>query len=147
MATYRPDPHRYDGDHFRRCGSSGLQLPLISLGTWQNFGGVNVFEDGRAVIRRAFDRGVTHIDCANMYGPPNGSAEHNIGRILAEDFRTHRDELLISSKAGFGARTVEQLDDSLGALDNLDFSAEELAEIDDLAQDGGIDLWRATSAL
>ena len=71
------------------------------MGTWQNFGGTDVFETGRAVLRRAFDRGVTHFDCANMYGPPNGSAEENLGRILRDDFRSHRDELVISSKAGY----------------------------------------------
>jgi L-glyceraldehyde 3-phosphate reductase len=71
------------------------------VGTWQNFGSIDVFETGRAVLRRAFDRGVTHFDCANMYGPPNGSAEENLGRILRDDFRGHRDELVISSKAGY----------------------------------------------
>lgn len=100
-ASHRVSPDRYDGGHYRRCGASGLHLPLISLGTWQNFGGTSVFEDGRAVIRRAFDRGVTHVDCANMYGPPNGSAEYNLGKILREDFAAHRDELIISSKAGY----------------------------------------------
>lgn len=99
--NYCPDPHRYDQNRFRRCGNSGLRLPLISLGLWQNFGGVNAFEDGRAVLRHAFDRGVTHFDCANMYGPPNGSAEVNLGAIIRADFRTHRDELIISSKAGY----------------------------------------------
>ncbi|MUL74959.1 aldo/keto reductase [Mycolicibacterium sp. CBMA 226] len=95
------DDARYRQGHFRRCGTSGLQLPLVSLGTWQNFGGSNVFEDGRAILRRAFDRGVTHFDCANMYGPPNGSAEENLGKVLAADFGGYRDELLISSKAGY----------------------------------------------
>ncbi len=74
---------------------------MISLGLWQNFGGVNAFEDGRTVLRHAFDRGVTHFDCANMYGPPNGSAEANLGRIIRADLRAHRDELIISSKAGY----------------------------------------------
>jgi L-glyceraldehyde 3-phosphate reductase len=99
--TYVPDPKRYDGAPFRRCGRSGIVLPPVSLGLWQNFGGVDVFETGRAVIRRAFDRGVTHIDLANNYGPPYGSAEENFGEILRKDFRDHRDELLISSKAGW----------------------------------------------
>src|SRR5215813_4530897 len=98
---YIPDDKRYDGSEFRRCGQSGLLLPPISLGTWQNFGGVNVFETCRAVLRRAFDRGVTHFDSANMYGPPYGSAEENLGAILRKDFRGHRDELLISTKAGY----------------------------------------------
>ncbi|WP_121115984.1 L-glyceraldehyde 3-phosphate reductase [Croceibacterium ferulae] len=99
---YQPDPARYDGQMpYRRCGRSGLDLPAISLGLWQNFGGADVFETGRAVLRRAFDRGVTHFDLANNYGPPFGSAEENFGRIMAADFRDHRDELIISSKAGW----------------------------------------------
>lgn len=98
---YVPNESRYEVGGFRRCGRSGLMLPSISLGTWQNFGGVNVFETNRAVVRRAFDRGVTHFDLANMYGPPYGSAEENVGRILREDFRGLRDELVISTKAGY----------------------------------------------
>lgn len=99
--TYTPNERRYEDVPFRRCGRSGLVLPPISLGTWQNFGGVNVYENCRAVLRRAFDRGVTHFDLANMYGPPNGSAEENVGRILRDDFRSLRDELVISTKAGY----------------------------------------------
>jgi len=99
--SYVPDAKRYDGTPFRRVGRSGIVLPPISLGLWQNFGGVNVFETGRAVIRRAFDRGVTHFDLANNYGPPYGSAEENFGEILRKDFRNHRNELLISTKAGW----------------------------------------------
>src|SRR5215813_12115826 len=99
--TYQPDPKRYEQAEFRRCGRSGIVLPPISLGTWQNFGGVDVFETGRAIIRRAFDRGVTHFDLANMYGPPYGSAEENFGRVLKLDFHGLRDELIISSKAGY----------------------------------------------
>src|ERR1700678_4243066 len=99
--TYIPDEKRYDGALFNRCGRSGIVLPPVSLGLWQNFGGVNVFETGRAVIRRAFDRGVTHFDLANNYGPPYGSAEENFGEILRKDFRSHRNELLISTKAGW----------------------------------------------
>ena len=99
--SYLPDVKRYDGAVFRRCGRSGIVLPPISLGLWQNFGGSDVFETGRAVIRRAFDRGVTHFDLANNYGPPYGSAEENFGHILRKDFRDHRNELLISSKAGW----------------------------------------------
>jgi L-glyceraldehyde 3-phosphate reductase len=98
---YVPDGKRYDGTHFRRSGQSGIALPPISLGLWQNFGGVNVFETGRAVVRRAFDRGVTHFDLANNYGPPYGAAEENFGEILRKDFRSHRNELLISTKAGW----------------------------------------------
>lgn len=102
MTTFAPNPKRYESAHFRRCGKSGLVLPAISLGFWQNFGGVNVFEDCRAVVRHAFDRGVTHFDLANMYGPPNGSAEENLGAILKKDFGGRlRDELLISTKAGY----------------------------------------------
>jgi L-glyceraldehyde 3-phosphate reductase len=99
--SYIPNAKRYDGALFRRCGRSGIVLPPISLGLWQNFGDVNVFETGRAVIRRAFDRGVTHFDLANNYGPPYGSAEENFGEILRKDFRSHRNELLISTKAGW----------------------------------------------
>jgi L-glyceraldehyde 3-phosphate reductase len=99
---FQPDLDRYDGRMpFRRCGRSGLDLPAISLGLWQNFGGVDVFETGRAVLRRAFDLGVTHFDLANNYGPPYGSAEKNFGRWMAEDFRPFRDELIISTKAGY----------------------------------------------
>ncbi|MGA8528346.1 MAG: L-glyceraldehyde 3-phosphate reductase [Acidobacteriaceae bacterium] len=99
--SYEPDARRYDGAQFRRSGRSGIVLPPISLGLWQNFGGVNVFETGRAVVRRAFDRGVTHFDLANNYGPPYGSAEENFGEILRKDFHSLRNELLISTKAGW----------------------------------------------
>ena len=99
--SYVPDAKRYDGTSFRRSGRSGVVLPPISLGLWQNFGGANVFETGRAVVRRAFDRGVTHFDLANNYGPPYGSAEENFGEILRKDFRGLRNELLISTKAGW----------------------------------------------
>jgi L-glyceraldehyde 3-phosphate reductase len=99
--SYIPDPKRYETASFRRCGRSGLVLPPVSLGLWQNFGGADVFETGRAVIRRAFDRGVTHFDLANNYGPPYGSAEENFGEILRKDFRDHRNELVISTKAGW----------------------------------------------
>lgn len=98
--SYEPDAKRYDGS-FRRCGKSGIVLPPVSLGLWQNFGGADVFETGRAILRRAFDRGVTHFDLANNYGPPYGSAEENFGTILRKDFRSYRNELLISSKAGW----------------------------------------------
>jgi L-glyceraldehyde 3-phosphate reductase len=86
---------------YRRTGRSGLRLPAISLGLWQNFGGADVFETGRAILRRAFDRGVTHFDLANNYGPPYGSAETNFGRVLADDLAAYRDELIISTKAGW----------------------------------------------
>ncbi len=99
--SYEPNAKRYDGAQFRRCGRSGIVLPPVSLGLWQNFGGADVFETGRAVVRRAFDRGVTHFDLANNYGPPYGSAEENFGQILRKDFASHRNELLISSKAGW----------------------------------------------
>lgn len=99
--AYVPASDRYDVALFRRCGRSGLKLPAISLGLWQNFGGADVFETGRAVLRRAFDRGVTHFDLANNYGPPYGSAEENFGIVLAKDFRDHRDELIVSTKAGW----------------------------------------------
>lgn len=100
-APYVANPDRYSTATFRRCGNSGVQLPPISLGLWQNFGGDDVYETGRAVLRRAFDRGVTHFDLANNYGPPYGSAEENFGKVLRTDFAAHRDELIVSSKAGW----------------------------------------------
>jgi len=99
--TYRPDGGRYDAMPYRRVGRSGLKLPAVSLGLWQNFGGDRPLETQRATIRRAFDLGVTHFDLANNYGPPYGSAEENFGRILATDLRGYRDELVISTKAGW----------------------------------------------
>lgn len=99
--AYLPADDRYGTMVYRRTGRSGLRLPAISLGLWQNFGGVDVFENGRAMIRRAFDLGITHFDLANNYGPPPGSAELNFGRILKEDFAGYRDEMVISTKAGF----------------------------------------------
>jgi L-glyceraldehyde 3-phosphate reductase len=99
--AYTPVPTRYDNATFRRCGNSGIVLPAITLGLWQNFGGEDVFETGRAMVRRAFDRGVTHFDLANNYGPPYGSAEENFGIILRKDFGRLRNELIISSKAGY----------------------------------------------
>ncbi|RYY36605.1 MAG: L-glyceraldehyde 3-phosphate reductase [Sphingomonadales bacterium] len=100
--TYVPAADRYAGSMpYRRCGRSGIVLPAISLGLWQNFGGVDVYETGRAMLLRAFDRGVTHFDLANNYGPPYGSAEETFGRVLASDLKPHRDELIISTKAGW----------------------------------------------
>lgn len=99
--SYVPDPNRYSSMQYRRCGKSGIDLPAISLGLWHNFGGVDVYENSRAMLRRAFDLGITHFDLANNYGPPPGSAEENFGRILKTDFAAHRDELIISSKAGY----------------------------------------------
>lgn len=99
---YVPDPNRYDGRMpYRRCGRSGLKLPAVSLGFWHNFGDDKPLETQRAIMREAFDAGITHFDLANNYGPPYGSAEINAGRILAEDFAGLRDELVISSKAGW----------------------------------------------
>src|ERR1700742_3194497 len=126
--SYIPNAKRYDEASFRNCGRSGIVLPPVSLGLWQNFGGADVFETGRAVVRRAFDRGVTHFDLANNYGPPYGSAEENVGEILRKDFRNYRNELLISSKAGWdmwpgpygvgGSRKylLASLDESLGRM-------------------------------
>jgi L-glyceraldehyde 3-phosphate reductase len=130
--TYLADAGRYERMAYRRCGRSGVDLPSISLGLWQNFGGVDVFETGRAVLRRAFDRGVTHFDLANNYGPPPGSAEETFGRIFAADFRPYRDELFVSNKAGwdmwrgpygnFGSRKylIASLDQSLKRM-GLDY--------------------------
>ncbi len=131
---YLPAENRYDSMPYRRCGRSGLKLPAISLGLWQNFGDDRPLQSSRAILRRAFDLGITHFDLANNYGPPYGSAETNFGRILKEDFRPHRDELIISTKAGYemwpgpygewGSRKylLASLDQSLGRmrLDHVD---------------------------
>ena len=127
-STFTPDPTRYTGTEYRRCGRSGLRLPRISLGLWQNFGDDRPLATPRAILRRAFDRGVTHFDLANNYGPPYGAAETNFGRIFAEDFGSLRHELVISTKAGYdmwpgpygdgGSRKylLDSLDDSLRRL-------------------------------
>lgn len=104
--TYLANPARYDQTstrpmEYRRCGNSGLRLPAISLGLWHNFGGVDVFENYRAILQAAFDNGITHFDLANNYGPPPGSAEENFGVIMKKDFTPYRDELVISTKAGY----------------------------------------------
>ncbi|MBC3186237.1 L-glyceraldehyde 3-phosphate reductase [Corynebacterium sp. zg-331] len=99
--TYQPDPHRYEDMPYRPVGRSGLRLPAISLGLWHNFGEDKPLDIQRAILRRAFDRGITHFDLANNYGPPAGSAEENVGKILREDFARYRDEMIISSKAGW----------------------------------------------
>ncbi len=95
------NPSRYNGMKYNRTGRSGLLLPAVSLGLWHNFGGVDMFENGRKIIHRAFDAGITHFDLANNYGPPPGSAEENFGRVLASDLRPYRDELIVSTKAGY----------------------------------------------
>jgi len=130
--TYLPADTRYDSMPYRRTGRSGLKLPAISLGLWQNFGDGAPVETQRAILRRAFDLGVTHFDLANNYGPPYGSAETNFGRIFAEDFSAHRDETVISTKAGydmwpgpygdFGSRKylLSSLDQSLNRM-GLDY--------------------------
>ncbi|MBB6731249.1 L-glyceraldehyde 3-phosphate reductase [Cohnella sp. CBP 2801] len=99
--SYTASDSRYDTMTYNRSGKSGLKLPAISLGLWHNFGGIDVFENGRAMIRRAFDLGITHFDLANNYGPPPGSAELTFGRILKQDFSSYRDEMIISTKAGY----------------------------------------------
>ncbi|PGY03808.1 L-glyceraldehyde 3-phosphate reductase [Bacillus sp. AFS031507] len=99
--VYQADQTRYDNMKYNRSGHSGLQLPAISLGLWHNFGGVDTYENGRAMLRRAFDLGITHFDLANNYGPPAGSAEEMFGRMLKTDFAPYRDEMIISSKAGY----------------------------------------------
>jgi len=126
--TYVAAADRYDRMQYRRCGRSGLDLPAISLGLWQNFGGERPLESSRAILRRAFDRGVTHIDLANNYGPPYGSAEETFGRVMSKDLRPYRDELVISTKAGYdmwpgpygewGSRkyVLASLDQSLGRM-------------------------------
>lgn len=129
---HQPAESRYESMIYNRCGWSGLKLPAISLGFWHNFGNINPFENGRAIVRRAFDLGITHFDLANNYGPPPGSAEENFGRILKKDFKRYRDEMVISSKAGwemwpgpygdFGSRKylVASLDQSLKRM-GLDY--------------------------
>ena len=101
LPTYVASSDRYDKMKFRRCGKSGIQLPLISLGLWHNFGDSDDFNKARTILRTAFDNGITHFDLANNYGPPFGSAEENFGRILKKDFKAYRNELIISSKAGW----------------------------------------------
>jgi len=100
--TYRAADNRYESMRYVRTGHSGLKLPAVSLGLWHNFGGVDAFETSRAMLLRAFDLGITHFDLANNYGPPAGSAEESCGQVLAQELRAHRDELVISSKAGYG---------------------------------------------
>ena len=99
--TFLADERRYERVEYRRCGRSGLHLPAVSLGLWHNFGADRPLETSRAILRRAFDLGVTHFDLANNYGPPYGSAETTFGRVLAEDLLPYRDELVISTKAGY----------------------------------------------
>jgi L-glyceraldehyde 3-phosphate reductase len=130
--TYIPAESRYDSMRYNRCGRSGLKLPAVSLGFWYNFGGVDRLENSRAMARRAFDLGITHFDLANNYGPPYGSAEETFGQILKKDLAPYRDELVISSKAGwdmwpgpygdFGSRKylVASLDQSLKRM-GLDY--------------------------
>ena len=101
MSIYQPAENRYQSMPYKRTGRSGLLLPAISLGMWYNFGGLDSFENGRAIARRAFDMGVTHFDLANNYGPPPGSAEETFGQLMKKDFAPFRDELIISSKAGY----------------------------------------------
>lgn len=101
MENYLADSKRYDQINYKRCGRSGIKLPLISLGLWHNFGGVDTYENGRKILRYAFDRGITHFDLANNYGPPPGSAEENFGKMMATDFKPYRDEMIISTKAGY----------------------------------------------
>jgi L-glyceraldehyde 3-phosphate reductase len=130
--TYTASPNRYDAMEYRRCGRSGLLLPVVSLGLWHNFGGVDTLENARTILRMAFDAGITHFDLANNYGPPPGSAEENFGRILSHDFHGYRDQLVISTKAGYymwegpygewGSKKylVSSLDQSLRRM-NLDY--------------------------
>jgi L-glyceraldehyde 3-phosphate reductase len=99
--TYQPSANRYQDMPYRRCGKSGVLLPALSLGLWHNFGGVDVMENYRQILHLAFDNGITHFDLANNYGPPYGSAEENFGQLFKKDFSNHRDELIISSKAGY----------------------------------------------
>jgi len=99
--VYEANHGRYESMAYRKCGNSGLKLPAISLGLWHNFGGIDTYENGRAMVRRAFDLGITHFDLANNYGPPPGSAEETFGKLLKEDLKPYRDEIIISTKAGY----------------------------------------------
>jgi len=99
--VYKSSEKRYDTMLYNRCGKSGVKLPAISLGLWHNFGGVDTFENGRAILHKAFDSGITHFDLANNYGPPPGSAEEMFGKVLKQDFAPYRDEMIISTKAGY----------------------------------------------
>ena len=99
--TYQASKNRYTEMQYRRCGKSGIKLSALSLGLWHNFGFVNDLENSKKIIRTAFDAGITHFDLANNYGPPPGSAEENFGKILKDDFLSYRDEMIISSKAGY----------------------------------------------
>lgn len=99
--VYKANEHRYDTMKYKKCGKWGLKLPMVSLGLWHNFGGIDMLENGRQMLQRAFDLGITHFDLANNYGPPPGSAEENFGKILKQDFMPYRDELIISTKAGY----------------------------------------------
>ncbi len=131
--SHAPSPDRYSNPSlYRRCGRSGVNLPLLSLGLWHNFGGVDSYENSRALVLRAFDKGITHFDLANNYGPPPGSAETTFGRILREELAAYRDELIVSTKAGYdmwegpygnwGSRKylLASLDQSLGRM-GLDY--------------------------
>lgn len=132
MTTYTARENRYEKMQYRRCGKSGIMLPLLSLGLWHNFGDVDDFETSRQLLREAFNNGITHFDLANNYGPPYGSAEKNFGKIYAEDFKQYRDELILSTKAGwdmwpgpygnFGSRKylIASLDQSLKRM-GLDY--------------------------
>ena len=132
IGIFQPNPERYDTMQYRRCGKSGIKLPLISLGLWHNFGHADDFTKGRLILRTAFDLGINHFDLANNYGPPYGAAEENFGRMMDKDFRPFRDELIISSKAGwdmwpgpygnFGSRKylIASLDQSLKRM-GLDY--------------------------
>ena len=130
--TYVPDPDRYERMTYRRTGRSGLKLPVVSLGLWNNFGADRPLETSRAIVRRAFDLGITHFDLANNYGPPYGSAEEAFGRLLESDLAPYRDEIVVSTKAGYdmwpgpygewGSRKylLASLDQSLGRM-GLDY--------------------------
>ncbi len=100
--TYLPNPNRYKSMQYRRCGKSGLMLPAVSLGLWHNFGAIDSLENARTILKLAFNSGITHFDLANNYGPPAGSAEDTFGKIFKDDFKSYRDELIISTKAGWG---------------------------------------------
>ncbi|EIJ39398.1 L-glyceraldehyde 3-phosphate reductase [Galbibacter orientalis] len=132
MKKYKPEENRYEKMQYRRCGKSGIDLPLLSLGLWHNFGDNDDFDNAAKILRTAFDNGITHFDLANNYGPPYGSAEKNFGKIFKRDFKKYRDELIISTKAGwdmwpgpygnFGSRKylISSLDQSLKRM-KLDY--------------------------
>lgn len=136
-AIYAPNPHRYDTMTYNRAGTSGLKLPAVSLGFWHNFGDITPFDQMKSLVFTAFDNGITHFDLANNYGPEPGQAEKNCGLLLAKYFKHHRDELVISTKAGYEMWTGPYGD--LGSRKYL------LASLDQSLERLGLDMWTSST--